>query len=272
MCEVNPELSQNVTYENGKKILYMWILKALYGCVESALLWYQLYWQTLKNMGFELNPHDRCIANRMVNGKQQTVCWYVDDNKISHDEYNVNTEVLKAIEKHFGKLSVTRGKKHMFLGMLIELLGDGKFSIDVSDHLNEACEDFGEDLSKKTSTPATKRLHFVNVRSPKLDEEKATKFHSIVSKLLWTAKRGRPDIDTTISFLCTRVSKCTREDWYKLKRVLQYLRTTIDDRRVVGADDLSSLFIWIDAAYAVHPDMRSHTGGTMSYGWGIIHH
>ena len=43
MCEVNPDYIQHVTEENGKKVLYVKVLRAIYGCIESALLWYELY-------------------------------------------------------------------------------------------------------------------------------------------------------------------------------------------------------------------------------------
>jgi len=69
MCDVNPEHIPNVRYENGKKVLYLQILKTLYGCIESALLWYELFANTLKDMGFEINPYDKCVANKMINGK-----------------------------------------------------------------------------------------------------------------------------------------------------------------------------------------------------------
>ena len=48
------------------------------------LLWYDLYANTLKDMGFEINSYDKCIANKMINGNQCTIGWYVDNNKISH--------------------------------------------------------------------------------------------------------------------------------------------------------------------------------------------
>eukprot|EP00957_Ditylum_brightwellii_P185269 14107683-Ditylum_brightwellii.AAC.1 len=38
MCEVNHEYKQFVQYEKGKKMLYIWILKVLYGCIKSAIL------------------------------------------------------------------------------------------------------------------------------------------------------------------------------------------------------------------------------------------
>ena len=63
MCEVNPEHKKNVRVENGVKLLYLHLLKYLYGYVESALLWCDIYAKTLKSHGFLINPYDRCIAN-----------------------------------------------------------------------------------------------------------------------------------------------------------------------------------------------------------------
>jgi len=59
MCRVNPKYKEFVTMEKGKKVLYVQLLKALYGCVQSALLWYDLFTNTLKEAGFVLNPHPR---------------------------------------------------------------------------------------------------------------------------------------------------------------------------------------------------------------------
>ena len=84
-------------------------------------------------------------------------------------------------------------------------------------------------------------------------------------------KRARPDIETTVSFLMPRVSKSDEDDWKKLRRCVGWLKRTIDDIRVIGVDSLSKLYTWIDAAYAVHDNMRSHTGGAMSMGHGIVH-
>ena len=50
MCEVNPEYIPFVRYENGKKVLYIKILESINGCIESALLWYKLYSETLEGM------------------------------------------------------------------------------------------------------------------------------------------------------------------------------------------------------------------------------
>ena len=95
-------------------------------------------------------------------------------------------------------------------------------------------------------------------------------FHSIVAKQLYVSHRGRPDVQLPIAFLCTRVSKSTEQDWSKLKRVLEFLKGTLDDRITLGADDITIMQTWVDASYAVHSDMKSHTGGTVSFGRGSI--
>ncbi len=89
--------------ENGKKVLYLQLLKALYGCVQSALLWYNLFTGTLEGMGFKLNPYDPWVANLIIQGKQCTIAWFVNDNKILHVDCRVVTKIIKKIEEHFGK-------------------------------------------------------------------------------------------------------------------------------------------------------------------------
>jgi len=75
MCKVNPKYEKFMTIEKGKRVLYLQLLKALYRCVQLALLWYDLFTNTLKEAGFVLNPYDACVANRTVNGKQCTIVW-----------------------------------------------------------------------------------------------------------------------------------------------------------------------------------------------------
>ena len=84
-------------------------------------------------------------------------------------------------------------------------------------------------------------------------------------------KRARPDLEPTIAFLCTRVSKCGTSDWKKLRHVLQYANGTQDDVRVIGAKSLSDIFTFVDASYRVYDDMKGVTGGCMSMGTGMFH-
>ena len=69
MCKVNPEHKKNVRVENGVKVMYLHLLKALYECMGYALLWYDIYSKTLKPQGFLINPYDRCIENITIKYK-----------------------------------------------------------------------------------------------------------------------------------------------------------------------------------------------------------
>ncbi|KAI2510045.1 Reverse transcriptase (RNA-dependent DNA polymerase) [Fragilaria crotonensis] len=270
LCEMNPEHIKNVAIENGVKVLYVRLIKAIYGCVKSALLWYDLFYGELKEMGFVLNPYDSCIANCEIKGKQCTIAWYVDDAKISHVDPDVVTSIIDRLEARFDKMTVTRGLEHSFLGMKIRYTGKGTAVITMKQYLEEALSECGMDIVHKATTPAQRNLFDVNENSPPLEKTEGIIFHSVCAKLLYVSLRARVDILLPIAFLCTRVTKSTQQDQSKLKRVLEYLKGHMDDEYVLGADDMGRLRTWVDAAFAVHPDMKSHTGGVISFGRGGI--
>ena len=269
MCDVNPSYKPYVTKEGSKRVLYLRLAKALYGCVKSAMLWYKLFTSTLQKLGFVLNPYDSCVANATIEGKQCTIVWYVDDNKISHQNPRVVSDIIEQIEKCFGKMTVTRGQEHDFLGMHIVFdRSSGKATITMSSYLHEAINESGMDIRRKAATPATGSLFTVNPDAKPLERKDADMFRRIVCKLLYVGLRGRADILTALSYLSTRITCPSEDDYTKLRRLLEYLSGTLDMGLTLGADNLGSLYTWVDASYATHGDMRSHTGGVVSFGTG----
>ena len=120
MVAVDLELYQKyVTYTSkGVTMLYVRLSKDLYGMLRSALLFYKRLRSVLENMGFVVNLYDPCMANRMVNGSQMTVCWHVDDLKISHMDENAVTAIAQKLACLYGpKTIISRGKIHKYLGM-----------------------------------------------------------------------------------------------------------------------------------------------------------
>ena len=69
-----------------------------------AMLFYHKLTKALLSYGFELNPYDPCVVNKMVNGEQLTVCWNVDNLKSSHIDSKVNDKFLQWIKDTFGQL------------------------------------------------------------------------------------------------------------------------------------------------------------------------
>lgn len=85
--------------------------------IESALLWYEMYVTVLLDEGFVIIEYDKCVANKVINGKQCTIGRYGNNNIIGHVEDEVIDEVIAKIEDQFSGLVIQKGRKLDFLGM-----------------------------------------------------------------------------------------------------------------------------------------------------------
>ena len=112
--EINDEYRKHIRRENGKTVLYVKVIRAIYGCIESALQWYKLFTTTLENMGFKINPYDKCVANKWVNGKQLSIAWHVDDCIASHIDESVLDDFARDMINEFGEMEITKGSCHVF--------------------------------------------------------------------------------------------------------------------------------------------------------------
>jgi hypothetical protein len=103
----------------------------------------------------------------------------------------------------------------------------------------------------------------------KLEQPAAKAFHNITAKAIYVTKRARPDILLAIAFLTTRVKGPNIDDWCELRHLIDYLQATCELPMIIGANGTGVLGWYVDAPYAVHPDMRGHNGGAMTMGRGF---
>ena len=97
----------------------------------TALL--QEFVKSLVKQGFKLNLYDGCVANKIVKGKQITMCFHVDDCKLSHEHSKVVDETIKwlraeyesILEDGLGAMKDHRGKVHKYLGMTLDFSHKG---------------------------------------------------------------------------------------------------------------------------------------------------
>ena len=118
---------------------------------------------------------------------------------------NVNTTIMDITKKKFGKLLRTTGKKHTYFVINIEFLGRKIFEITSTQHIDDAIEDFKEEVNINVVEPNKHNLLILHIKSQPRDHRNMGRFQSIKAKLLWIMKISIPDIDTSVSFLCTRV-------------------------------------------------------------------
>ena len=65
--------SKHVVFENGKKVIHIDVLRAIYGILLTQILFYKTFSGDSENIGSEFNPYDPFIANRIKVGKKNTV-------------------------------------------------------------------------------------------------------------------------------------------------------------------------------------------------------
>ncbi len=134
LVKTNPKLYRKyVLIKKGGSVLYLWLQKALYGMIKSALLFYRKLVAELRNMGFEINPYNPCVANKRVNGTQMTVRWHVDDLMISHTSQDNIMAFVKKIKDIYGEnLAEKVGTVHDYLGMTFDYSFDDKVRINMN--------------------------------------------------------------------------------------------------------------------------------------------
>ena len=209
-----------------------------------------------------------CLTRR-----SREASYYVGDLIATHKKTKVLNELKDQLEEEYGEMTSTLGDNQTYLGIDISFRRNDKTAALSKSYLHEAIEKFKEIKklgTKPANTPAKRDLFEVNEKAERLEERHRAVFHSITALLLYVCKRARPDILTVIAFLCTRPSMVDVNNWRKLQRLLQYLCTTIDLELIIGADTLTAFKTFIDVAYGVHMDMKSHTGGALTFGRGVI--
>jgi hypothetical protein len=201
----------------------------------------------------------------------------VDDCKVSHRKKKVMDSMIEYLYQEYesifedgsGTMTVSRGKKHKYLGIILDYAVHGQVKISMFDYVDDIISAFdkAEQQCGGTKTSAAPDSLFkVDEICDKLKQEKATEFHNLVAKTLYANKRSRTDTCTVIAFLTTRVREPEKENWTKMVHLMRYLRGTHTMPMILSANGSGILKWWVDASLAVHPSMRGHLGGGLYLG------
>ena len=273
MCKIDERYR---SFMNDRGCVAVRLLKALYGCVESAKLWNDNISKTLTDDGFVPNPQDPCVFNKgTAKDKDQiTVVVYVDDLLVTCANQKRIDNLWKLMRAKYAKpsqpdISVKAGPVISYLGMTFDFSVRGEVAMTQYGFVNDLVRDSGIEEGKTAATPASDNLFEVrdgDEAGAATDAQKEW-FHSFTAKCLYLAKRSRPEILTAVSFLATRITKCNRDDLKKLARLLYYISGT-KDRGIVFRPGARGMQVrqFIDAAYGVHTDMKSASGGVTVIG------
>ena len=202
------------------------------------------------------------------NGSQITVCVYVDDLFCTSVDASNCEWVADSLIKEYKEITVNKGENHSYLGQSFDFSVKGEVFVSMDGYTRDLLDLY--EVVGDRATPATVDLYVVTEGLTVVDDDQMSEFKSRVMKIMFLAQRARPDILTAVNFLSTRMLKCTAEDLAKLDRVLMYLHATPGLGLTLRASNAIELMAYVDASFAVHHDMKSHTGIVLSLGGGTV--
>ena len=205
LCKLAPMYRQFIRSDGAITVK---LRRALYGCIESAVLWYKELSSTLLGLGFKKNPYDEYSFTGEIEGKIDSILVYVDDLMIFLEPPQALTSIAKSPRSKY--TDTTRiGKEHDFLGVHWDFKVPGQVMLSMDGYVDNILEKYN--VKTRAKTPTTDMLLICNPLSPKLSKGKQELFHSCVMESHHLAKRIRSEILTAVSYCATRVL-CPDED------------------------------------------------------------
>jgi hypothetical protein len=141
------------------------VTKEIYGTLLGARLFYDRLRAFLESIKFKVNDYDECTFNKMINGKQCTIQFHVDDLKVSHVKHSVLDDIIDQLNAEFGtmkKLAASYRKIHKYLGMTIDYSEDGKVKLTMYDYVEDILVEAPDDMDGTAVTVASDHLFTVN--------------------------------------------------------------------------------------------------------------
>ncbi|KAA8497592.1 Retrovirus-related Pol polyprotein from transposon TNT 1-94 [Porphyridium purpureum] len=262
LCGLDDKYLRYVRSDGG---LVCVLKKALYGTIMAARQWFLTVKKMLQELRFSQNRFDECVFRR----GNVSLAIHVDDIIVFAPSAREVKIVLDEIERRYPGLQREQGDTVEYLGMRFAFdRSTATVLVSMNGYIGTMLSEFG--ASGRARTPAGTDLYEVG-STERLTRDKKDDFHTWTAKLLYVAKRVRPDILTAVGYLTTRVHEPNIRDWQKLERVMKYLAATQEMGLRLGASTEKTVVCGADASYGACDDYRSVTGTSVTLGTGAVY-
>lgn len=233
--------------------------KSLYGLKQSPRCWNEKFVGFLKTFSFLPCESDKCVFIGQVNGFTVYLALYVDDGLIMCEKMSAIDEVLSVLK---GKFKITVGSASDFVGL--EIVRNRKqrlLTINQAGYVNKLVDKFAMQDAKISSIPADPGS-YLRKNPENIHSTKNIPYREAVGSLLFAARVSRPDIEYAVNYASQFLDCYTQEHWQFVKKILRYLKGTVDFGITFGnSGSLDSLQGFTDADYAGCLDTRKSRSG-----------
>lgn len=238
--------------------------KSLYGLKQSSRVWNNKLNSVLtQQLGYTRSSSDPCIYFKHSELHTIVIAVYVDDILIFGSNGTMITKLKKNLSQYFKMKDM--GIVSSVLGMHIVREANGSISIDQKQYLSDVLHRFNMTDSNPVNTPMDPNQRLSKEMSPKTDEERAEMasipYQEAIGCIMYAAQISRPDIAFAVSAL-SRYNTCYgKAHWNAVKRLLRYIKGTIDMKLSYRKIDDSEMVGYCDADHAGDLDERRSTTG-----------
>ncbi len=243
-------------YLNADGTVYVRVYRALYGHPLSAKLWHKHLSNTLINAGWKQTMNDECIFTLHKDKEASIITIHVDDLLHVYSNEKLQQYLETALRKAYKDINVQKGDDITYLGMKIHF--DRKInSVEINQkvYMEEMMKVYN--VQGFENTPANATL-FNRNKEPAKPIDSGT-YSSMLMKIMYLAKRTRPDLLLTVAYLATKSQNPTIIEWKQLMHLLKYINATKDYGIVLRPNSLR-LHVSCDASFNIHDDAKSHSG------------
>lgn len=241
----------------GKEHLVCKLNKSLYGLKQSPRCWNYTLDEHLKTMGLVQTPSDPCIYVSEKDADPLIVAVYVDDIVLAGPSDEKITEVKQNISERFEVKDM--GELKYFLGIQV-IQEDGKVWIGQPTYTENILKKFGMEDCKPVSTPVDANSKLTNADADNVPHNQSD-YQSAVGSLLYLSSATRPDIAFAVSNVARYCSNPTSEHWTAVKRILRYLKGTVNYGVFFTNEMESECVGFSDADWAGDVNDRKSTSG-----------
>lgn len=212
-------------------------------------------------LGFTRSKNDLCLYTRGIGKEKVMLLLYVDDILLVSASLTTLEKVKKQLASEFEMTD--DGAVKQFLGLRIDRnVPAGVMKISQRSYFESLLKRFGMTDCKSISTPIEHRLRL----KKGVEQQRTTKpYRELIGCLMYASLTTRPDLSAAVNYFSQFQSCPNEEHWVHLKRMLRYIKGTMDVGLVYKADSEAQLVeIFTDADWANDStDRRSVTGGVV---------
>ncbi|KAH9667020.1 retrovirus-related pol polyprotein from transposon RE1 [Citrus sinensis] len=233
--------------------------KALYGLRQAPRAWFDKLKGALSCWGFKNSKSDTSLFFRRIESKIVIMLIYVDDIIITGSDSQGIEEVIKDLNTSFALKDL--GNLNFFLGIQVQRSQNSLLLSQVK---------YIQDLLTKTEMTDCKGIETPFSTSEKLKKGVGNKFHdptlyrSVIGSLQY-AVLTMPELAFSVNKLSQFMSDPRQPHWVACKRVLRYLKNTMNMCLSFKKSEHLDLIAYTDADWATDPDDRRSISGYCVY-------